>query len=72
LPLPQEGDRWEAELRALREDLKALREEQQEMAAAINQLVTTFRTLATHLGIAAEPYTRREANTAARDLPGFG
>jgi predicted nucleic acid-binding Zn-ribbon protein len=72
MPLPQEGDRWEAELRALREDLKELRDEQREMANAINQLVTTFRTLATHLGIASEPYTRREPSTSSRDLPGFG
>ncbi len=72
LPLPQEEDRWQAELRALREDLKELRDEQREMANSINQLVTTFRTLATHLGIAAEPYTRREKTDSARDLPGFG
>lgn len=65
-------DRWEAELRALREELQRLRAEQQEMAKAIDQLVTTFRTLATHLGIAAEPYVgkggKRESD---RDLPGF-
>jgi len=72
MSFPQEGDRWEAELRALREDLKELRDEQREMANAINQLVTTFRTLATHLGIAAEPYARREPAATTRDLPGFG
>ncbi len=72
MPLPHEGDRWEAELRALREDLKEIRHEQREMANAINQLVTTFRTLATHLGIASEPYARREPTAASRDLPGFG
>lgn len=66
------GDRWEAELRALREELKELRAEQREMAEAINQLVTTFRTLAAHLGIAAEPYVSRESRSATRDLPGFG
>jgi hypothetical protein len=71
VPLPQEGDRWEAELRLLHEELRALRDEQREMAAAVQQLVTTFRTLATHLGIASEPYARTEAKPA-RDLPGFG
>jgi hypothetical protein len=64
-------DRWEAELRALREELKELRAEQREMAKAIGDLVTTFRTLATHLGIAAEPYNRKQA-TDSRELPGFG
>lgn len=63
--------RWEAELRALREELKELRAEQREMAKAIDQLVTTFRSLATHLGIAAEPYVRKEPNRRENDLPGF-
>ena len=71
MTLPQNGDRWEAELRALREELRELRAEQREMAQAINQLVTTFRSLATHLGIAAEPYGRKGERSAQRDLPGF-
>ena len=64
--------RWEAELRALREELRELRAEQQQMARAIGELVTTFRMLATHLGIAAEPYQRGSSSTRSRDLPGFG
>ncbi len=64
-------DRWEAELRALREELKELRAEQREMAKAIGDLVTTFRTLAAHLGIAAEPYARKQ-DRDGRELPGFG
>ena len=67
-----EGDRWEVELRLLREELQQLRNEQREMARAIDQLVTTFRTLAAHLGIAAEPYAAREKSSSARDVPGFG
>lgn len=67
-----EGDRWEIELRALREELRELRAEQREMAKAIDQLVTTFRTLAAHLGIAAEPYVRKGRSESGRDLPGFG
>jgi hypothetical protein len=66
------GDRWEIELRLLREELQQLHNEQREMAKAIEQLVTTFRTLATHLGIAAEPYSPREKSTNRQDLPGFG
>ncbi len=65
-------DRWEAELRMLRQDLQELRAEQREMAKAVGELVTTFRQLATHLGIAAEPYVRKSGARDARDLPGFG
>lgn len=71
MTVPQESDRWEAELRALREELHELRGEQKEMAQAINQLVTTFRSLATHLGIAAEPYVRKGDRRSERELPGF-
>jgi chromosome segregation ATPase len=69
--VPPSTDHWEAELRALREELRELRAEQREMAQAINQLVTTFRSLATHLGIAAEPYVRKGDRGSQRDLPGF-
>jgi uncharacterized coiled-coil DUF342 family protein len=62
-------DRWEAELRMLRQEIQELRAEQKEMATAINQLVSTFRALATHLGIASEPYARK--GHPDRDLPGF-
>ncbi len=66
---PGAEDHWEAELRVLRQEIQELRAEQKEMAAAINQLVTTFRSLAAHLGIAGEPYAKKE--TRHRDLPGF-
>lgn len=65
------SDRLEAELKALRAELSAFRQEQKEMASAINQLLTTFRGLATHLGIATEPYGRRGQPRADPDLPGF-
>lgn len=64
-------ERWEAELRALREELARLRAEQREMAGAIQELVSTFRTVATHLGIAAEPYVRKGEPARDRDVPGF-
>jgi len=64
--------RWEIELRNLREELQQLRAEQKEMAQSIHQLVQTFRTLAAHLGIAAEPYVRKDGDPSSdRDLPGF-
>jgi hypothetical protein len=65
------SERWEVDLRALREELQRMRAEQREMAAAIQELVTTFRTVATHLGIAAEPYVRKGEASGKRDIPGF-
>jgi len=72
VPAPSGEARWEAELRALRQELAELRSEQQELARAVNQLTTTFRTLATHLGIAAEPYERKGRRESSSNLPGFG
>jgi hypothetical protein len=66
---PSQESHWEAEVRMLRKEIEELRNEQREMARAINQLVVTFRSLATHLGIAAEPYAGKR--TSDRDLPGF-
>lgn len=62
-------DRWEVELHALHEEIRALREEQRELARSIEQLVLAFRSIATHLGITAEPYVRKDRKD--RDLPGF-
>lgn len=61
----------ELELRALRAEVAQMRQEQKEMAAAIDQLISTFRGLATHLGIATEPYGRRGSGGSSRDVPGF-
>ncbi len=72
MSLGSKEDRWEAELRALREELTEMRAEQREMAKAIGELVTTFRTLAAHLGIAAEPYGKKTSTRDVHDLPGFG
>jgi predicted nucleic acid-binding Zn-ribbon protein len=69
MTLPTEKDRWEVELRQLREELHALREEQRELARSVEQLLTAFRTISTHMGITAEPYARKEKRE--RDLPGF-
>lgn len=63
---------WEAELRMLRQELAELRAEQQELVRSVNQLATTFRTLATHLGIASEPYNRKETGRSRESPPGFG
>ncbi|MGA8665001.1 MAG: hypothetical protein WB809_08085 [Thermoplasmata archaeon] len=67
---PSQESHWEAEVRVLRKEIEELRNEQRQMAQSINQLVTTFRSLATHLGIAAEPYGGKKADD--RDLRGFG
>ncbi|HYK93861.1 MAG TPA: hypothetical protein VEY07_07470 [Thermoplasmata archaeon] len=66
------GDRLEAEVQALRNELAEMRNEQREMARAIEQLVQTFRSLAVHLGIAAEPYKKSEKGGESREIPGFG
>lgn len=67
-----EGDRWEIELRLLREEIQQLRNEQREVAKSVEQLATTFRMLAAHLGIASEPYAGREKAGSRQDVPGFG
>ncbi|MGA9839189.1 MAG: hypothetical protein WBF81_06820 [Thermoplasmata archaeon] len=69
MTLPTETERWEVELRQLREELHELRAEQRELAKAIDQLVRTFTTLSTHLGITAEPYAKKEKRE--HDVPGF-
>jgi predicted nucleic acid-binding Zn-ribbon protein len=64
--------RWEVELRNLREELRGLRAEQKELGQAVRQLLETFRALATHLGVAVEPYGRKgEARSSERGPPGF-
>jgi prefoldin subunit 5 len=67
---PSEPARWEAELHALRQELTELRNEQKELARTIAQLVQTFQALATHMGIASEPYSKKGSNSNP-DLPGF-
>jgi len=68
------SDPVELELASIRQQLAELRAEQQEMKQAIEELVRTFRSLAMHLGIAAEPY-RKGGSAADRgkgsDIPGF-
>lgn len=60
-----------AELEALRREVADLHAEQRAMAKAIDQLTETFRALALHLGIAAEPYRGRAQSSSRKDLPGF-
>jgi len=64
--------RWEAELRSLREELRQMRSDQKELEQTIRQLVQTFRALAAHLGIAVEPYVRKESDRSSdQGPPGF-
>ncbi len=65
------SEEWAADVKALREEIQRMRAEQREMASAIQELVTTFRTLATHLGIASEPYVRKGERPRGSDIPGF-
>lgn len=65
------SDRWDHELAALRDELRQLRAEQRAMAAAVQELVRAFRTIAAHLGIAAEPYVRKGEPPRGSDIPGF-
>jgi len=69
MTIPSEKERWEVELRELREEIHEIRTEQRELAKAVDQLVRTFTALSTHLGITAEPYTRKA--TRDRDVSGF-
>jgi hypothetical protein len=69
MTIPGGTERWEVELRQLREELREIRAEQRELAKAVDQLVRTFTTLSTHLGITAEPYARKQGGD--RDVQGF-
>jgi uncharacterized coiled-coil DUF342 family protein len=69
MTLPDGTERWEVELRELRQEIQEIRNEQRELAKAVDQLVRTFTSLSNHLGITAEPYSRKERRD--RDVPGF-
>ncbi len=70
---PTETARWEVELRALHRELDELRSEQKELARSVAQLVQTFQSLATHMGLVTEPYSKKSAEDASRSgIPGFG
>ena len=66
------GERWLAEIGALRAEIAEMRREQQELAKAVGELAQTFRTLATHLGIASEPYRKAGRGAPDKEIPGFG
>lgn len=64
----------ELELASIRQQLTELRAEQHEMRQAIEELVRTFRAVAMHLGIAAEPYRKSGTSTdrsKGSDIQGF-
>ncbi len=66
-----EPDRVLAELAALRRELAELREEQRALAERVDEVARTFRSLATQIGIASEPY-RRSSDERDRPPAGFG
>jgi hypothetical protein len=62
-----------ARLEELRQQLSRVREEQQQLAQAVNEMLGTFRRISVQLGIASEPY--RPKNTPSKPSasdPGFG
>jgi hypothetical protein len=68
------SDPVQLELASIRQQLTELRAEQQEMKQAIEELVRTFRSMAMHMGIAAEPYRKGGASSdrgKGADIPGF-
>jgi hypothetical protein len=74
MPSNSATDPVELELASIRQQLTELRAEQQEMKQSIEELVKTFRSLAMHLGIAAEPYRKGGASgdrAKGADIPGF-
>jgi len=62
----------EGEVRALRQEVAELRAEQKALLAAMEEMTRTFRAIATHMGIAAEPYKRAGEPPREREIPGFG
>jgi hypothetical protein len=58
-------------LKGVREEMAQLRAEQRELANSVDQLTQTFRALATHLGIAAEPYGKPPRDAKGKEIPGF-
>jgi hypothetical protein len=62
----------EGEVRALRQEVAELRAEQKALLAAMEEMTRTFRAIATHMGIAAEPYKRNGEPPREREIPGFG
>jgi hypothetical protein len=74
LPADLSSDPVELELASIRQQLTQLHAEVQEMKQAVEELVRTFRAMAMHMGIAAEPY-RKGSSGADRgkgtDVPGF-
>jgi hypothetical protein len=66
------GERWLAELGALRRELADMRREQQELAKTVAELAQTFRSLAMHMGIASEPYRKAGRESPEKEIQGFG
>jgi hypothetical protein len=66
------GSRFLAELGVLRQELAELRQEQRELARAVGELTQTFKALAMHLGVAAEPYQKGSKASERKEIPGFG
>jgi len=65
------GSVVEGEVRALRQEVAQLQAGQKELLRAIEEMTRTFRALATHLGIASEPYKKDADVDRKKEIPGF-
>jgi prefoldin subunit 5 len=71
MPEQVDLDRILTEINALRQELGEVQKAQAELGRAMEQMTSTFRAIATHLGIAAEPYRTRSASRREEGPPGF-
>ncbi|MCI4322600.1 MAG: hypothetical protein L3K03_01010 [Thermoplasmata archaeon] len=71
MPEQVDLDRILAEINALRQEIGEMQKAQAELGRAMEQMTLTFRAIATHLGIAAEPYRTRSATRRDEGPPGF-
>jgi prefoldin subunit 5 len=72
MPEQVDLDRILTEINALRQDIAQMQQAQAELGRAMQEMTQTFRAIATHLGIAAEPYRTRSASRREEGPPGFG
>jgi hypothetical protein len=71
MSLPVDRSAVEGEVRALRQEVAELRAELKAARQAIDEMAQTFRSLATHLGIASEPYRKSGGSDRSKEIPGF-
>jgi chromosome segregation ATPase len=58
-----------ARLEELRQEVKRLRDGQEEMARSVEELLSTFRQISIQLGVAREGYTPKKDGRSGKDPP---